>query len=96
MGDPAEENDPPPESRRSLAKGALSVNSKTKKSTVIHTFGTLQIECGPEKRFLCAHSQECELMLLFGPVNGSVPAAEFDASPSARMYPLALQDSQDK
>ena len=31
MGDPAEENDPPPESRRSLAKGILSVNSKTKK-----------------------------------------------------------------
>ena len=44
MGDPAEENDPPPESRRSLAKGILSVNWKTKKSTVAHGFETLQIE----------------------------------------------------
>jgi hypothetical protein len=46
MGDPAEENDPPPESRRSLAKGILPVNWKTKKSTAVNTFETHPIESG--------------------------------------------------
>ena len=38
MGDPAEENDPPPESQRFLANRYICVNSKTKKSTVLINF----------------------------------------------------------
>jgi len=38
MGDPAEENDPPPESRRFFTKRFQSVNRKTKKNVSIRKF----------------------------------------------------------